>query len=191
VFDAWSVRLIAGGTYTFSIGVNDGGTAIYKILLFANPSPGSEYWATRDNAVFDTFGPANYSPTATGLHSLVVVNENGGTGGYSVGVTSTLLGVDPARVGMSRIRSIQPNPSFSGTRIEYELARAGRATMRVTDVVGRTVADVVASSRGAGMGSLSWNGRASSGTRPAAGVYFITLYLDGAAQDRAKMIVLR
>jgi len=193
VFDAWSVRLIAGGTYTFTLTPNGGATANYKLLLFANPSPGSEYWATREEAVLDAVSPTDYSPTATDLYSLVVVNDNGGTGGYTVGVTSTLVGVDPQSpaVGVSRIRSVQPNPNFAGVRIVYELARAGRASLRVTDVVGRTVADAAASAGDAGTGSLAWNGRTSGGVRSAAGVYFATLYLDGVAQDRAKLILLR
>ena len=187
VFDAWSVRLIAGGTYTFGLNVNDGATADYKLLLFANPAPGAEYWATREEAVFDTGGPANYRPTATGLYGLVVLNDNGGTGDYSVGVTSPLVGVEPTSpgVGVSRIRSIQPNPSFAGVRVDYELARPGRAALRVTDVVGRTVADAVGASREAGSSSLTWDGRTSGGTRSAAGVYFANYtYWYGASTGR-------
>jgi hypothetical protein len=85
---------------------------------------------------------------------------------------------------------VTPNPSFAGARIDYELAHAGQASLRVTDVAGRHVAEISAATLTAGPGSVFWNGRTDGGDRPLAGVYFVTLYLDAQAQARTKMILL-
>jgi hypothetical protein len=193
VLDAWSVRLVAGGTYDFQLVPDGGATAAYRMLVFSNPNPGTEYWGNREDAVVDSPGPAGFAPAATGLYGLVVVNDNGGTGGYSVSVTSTLVGVDPAEAGpgINRIRGVAPNPSFGRADVDFDLARAGRAGLRVTDVLGRTVAVVPATALAAGPNRIAWNGRTSQGTKPPAGVYFVTLELDDRAMDRAKLIRLR
>lgn len=193
VLDAWNVRLVAGGTYNFQLVPNGGATAVYRMLVFSNPNPGVEYWGSRDDVVNDSPGPFSFAPVATGLYGLVVVNDNGGVGGYSLSVTSTLVGVDPGTSSafISHIRNIQPNPSFGRADVDFELGRAGQAGLRITDVIGRAVAVVPASFHGAGENRLTWNGRTSQGVRPPAGVYFVTLEFDGLAQDRKKMILLR
>ncbi len=193
LLDLWSVPLVQGGTYTVTITPAQGATNSYTALLYANPSPGSPYWATRPDAVLATTNSANYVAPATGDYALVVVNDvPNGTGGYTIAVSSDLVGVLPgAGDGLTHIRAIAPNPSFAGARVEYALARAGRVGVRVTDVAGRLVAELDAGVRDAGEGAVVWNGRDASGARPPAGVYFMTLALDGRATDRAKMIVLR
>jgi hypothetical protein len=190
VFDSWNVRLVKDGLYTFHLVPQAGGTANYTMVLFGNFMP----WPARPNALFDNPGPIQYTAIDTDLYGLAVVNDNGGTGGYSIQVTSSLVGVDPggsSAPATSRIRSVAPNPSFAGTRVEYEIARAGEVSLYVTDVAGRVIANVQGARQEAGTGSLAWDGRTASGARPPAGVYFVTLAVDAQATDRAKMIVLR
>ncbi len=184
VLDAWSVRLVKGGNYHVQVTPAGGATANYKAMLFANPNPGSGYWATRPDAVAEATS-FDYHANATGLYGLVVANDNGGTGGYSVSLTSNLLGVGPSPVDMrDGIRAVMPNPAHGPVGMEVTLARAGSARLRVTDVAGRTVAELPLRAA-AGAQQATWNGRAE------AGVYFVTLLVDGRARDRATVIRLR
>ena len=184
VLDAWSVRLIKGGTYTFHLVPNGGTTASYSIGLVANPSPGSAYWATRADAVdLGTLGAITAG--ATGLYGVVVVNDNGGSGGYTISVTSDLLAVDgPPTVAASRIRAVTPNPGFGAMRIEYELAHGASVRLRVSDVAGRNVAEIPARAA-AGRHVAEWRGPGGPG------VYGITLWVDGRIVDRATAVRLR
>jgi hypothetical protein len=196
VLDAWSVSLVGGTSYVVTLVPNVGTNALYRVLVFANPSPGSPYWATRQQAAAFIQGSGPYLAPATGLYGIVVVNDDGGTGGYTIRVTSTNnIGVDPpgpgAAFAITRIRAVAPTPTFAGARIDYALASAGRVGLRVTDVTGRIVAEDDAGIRAAGEGSVAWSGRSASGARPPAGVYFVTLVVDGVPRDRARLIVLR
>jgi hypothetical protein len=193
VFDAWSVRLVAGASYDFLLTPAGGATASYGMLLFGNPSPGSAYWASRPDAVWQASGSGSFAPSATGLYGFVVVNDNGGTGGYSLSVTSAQIGVEPgvAAPAVSRIRSAAPNPTRGGARIAYELARRGRATLEIRDAAGRTVMAVTLGTRPAGAEEFAWDGLGAGGQRLPAGVYFLTLTLDGRTADRAKLTILR
>jgi hypothetical protein len=193
VIDTWGVSLLGGGTYNFQLTRDPGATAAYKMMIFWNSlAPGTPYWAARPDAIAEDPAYISVGTPVTDQFCVVVVNDNGGTGGYSIQVTSDLVGASPGpsipRV--SRIRSMSPNPSPGATRIDYDLARSGRAALRVTDVAGRVVANLSPTGV-AGAGSLTWNGRADDGTRPAAGVYFVTLSIDGVTHDHAKMIMLR
>ena len=193
VIDTWGVKLVHGGTYNFQLTPNGGATAAYKMLIFANTFPeGTPYWAARPDAIGTDPSFISVAPGQTDLFCVVVVNDNGGTGGYSIQVTSTLVdaGAGPAVPRISRIRGLSPNPSSGLTRIDYELGRSGRASLRIADVSGRVVAELAPVSH-TGAGSLTWDGRTGDGRQASAGVYFVALCVDGVAQDRAKMIVLR
>jgi hypothetical protein len=193
IIDAWGVWMIQGGSYQFQLTPNGGGTASYKMMIFGNTFPeGTPYWATRPEALGESASAIGVGPGQTGLYSVVVVNDNGGTGGYSIQVTSTLTDAPgpPATPRVSRILALTPNPSLGPTRIDYELARAGRAGVRVTDVAGRIIANLPVPPGQLGPGRLTWDGRAGDGTRPAAGLYFLALWVDGVAQGGGKMIIV-
>src|SRR5688500_833923 len=160
VLDAWKVDLIAGVTYTFEIVPAGGATAQYRLLLFGNPSPGNPYWASRPDAILETSAVHGFIPGHSGLYGVVVVNDNGGTGSYSVSVTANLVSVPggPSSVPAHRIRAAAPNPSAGAMRIEFELARAGAAEFRLRDVAGRTVATIPVGHRDAGLASFLLDG---------------------------------
>ncbi len=193
VLDAWSILLDAGVAYDFDLVPDGGATASYELLLFGNPNPGTAYWASLPDAVFQTTGSGMHVPAISGLYGLMVVNDNGGTGGYSLSVTSGSVGVVPGspRGALSRIRTAAPNPTTGAMRIEFELADAGQAEFRVRDVAGRTVATLSAGPHGAGVATFPWDGATRDGSRIAAGVYFVSLVVDGREADRTRIIVLR
>jgi pectin methylesterase-like acyl-CoA thioesterase len=84
-----------------------------------------------------------------------------------------------------------PNPFRASTRIRFGLPEAGRVTLRVYDVAGRVVCDLVAGARlDAGVHEVAWDGRDADGVRVRAGIYFYRLAVDGRAQVR-RMVVVR
>jgi hypothetical protein len=198
VLDAWHVMLAVGVTYTFQIVPAVGATADYRLMVFGNPVP-STHWAGRSNAILETSAVHGFIPGYSGKYGVVVVNDNGGTGGYSVSITANLLAVDPRAAAplASRIRSAAPNPTAGALRIEFELARAGNAEFRLRSVAGRTVATLPAGHRDAGTASFAWDASGASSSRGggsrgvAPGVYFLSLVVDGVETDRTRIILLR
>lgn len=68
--------------------------------------------------------------------------------------------------------SAAPNPFNPGTRISYEIARAGRLSIHIHDERGRQVRRLVDERRAAGPGAITWDGRDDSGDAVASGLYF-------------------
>jgi hypothetical protein len=186
VLDAWKITLVTGITYTFQVVPAGGATAVYRLLLFGNPSPANPYWANRADAILEASGPHQFIPGHSGPYGVVVVNDNGGTGNYTVAVTANLVDV-PTGPPAVAIRAAAPNPSTGAVRIEYELARRGAAEFRLRDVAGRTVATARAGRRGPGVGSFTLD---LAGT-VAPGVYFLSLVVDGVEGSRTRIILLR
>ena len=201
VLDAWNVHLIMGVTYTFTLVPAPGATAIYRLLVFGNATPGSPAWSSRPDAILEASGPHGFIPGHSGTYGVVVVNDNGGTGNYTVAVTANLVNVPgvpggPPPVAAHRIRAAAPNPSAGAMRIDFELARAGTAEFRLRDVAGRTVATVPAGRREAGVSSFMLDGGVGSVAgrdvrRVAAGVYFLSLVVDGVEADGRRIVLLR
>ncbi len=67
--------------------------------------------------------------------------------------------------------SVTPNPANPGTFIGYELPRASRVVMRIVDVRGRLVRNLVDGWRSAGAHRAFWDGRDNTGRAAASGVY--------------------
>jgi len=195
VLDAWHLMLVMGITYTIQIIPAGGATADYRLMVFGNPLPGGTHWARRPDAILETSGTHLFIPGYSGKYGIVVVNDNGGTGGYSVSISSSPTGVEPRPTGslVSRIRSAAPNPSVGDLQIEFELARAGNAAFRLRTVAGRTVATVPAGHRGAGTARFAWDASdARAGGRGVPpGVYFLSLVVDGVETDHTRIILLR
>lgn len=82
VLETWDVNLLAGHTYQFQF-IKTGGADV-KLLLFK--SGAGTYWAPRSAREFEVTGSTSYSPTTSGFYGVVVVNDNGSTGTYQVGV---------------------------------------------------------------------------------------------------------
>ncbi len=83
-----------------------------------------------------------------------------------------------------------PNPFNPVTRINYVLAQAGHAKVRVYDVQGRLIKELVDGVRPAGPDSVVWDGTDSDGLRTASGVYLV-LVLSGGQQADHKMVLLK
>jgi len=69
-----------------------------------------------------------------------------------------------------------PNPFSGNTALSYRLPRRAKVTLRVYDVLGRTVKTLVAATtQPAGLHKVTWSGRSDQGARLASGLYFVRL----------------
>jgi len=84
----------------------------------------------------------------------------------------------------------RPNPFNPSTRIEFELARAGQARIRVFDVSGRRVATLLDGNLAAGWHTVFWSGRDDEGRPVASGVYLYRVEAPGFTRTR-KMALLK
>jgi plastocyanin len=115
------------------------------------------------DGTFDYFCRHHY---LGGMKGVVVV----GTGGVN-----EMPGTDGSVASVASF----PNPSRHGTTIRYLLAKPGLVTISVVDVAGRTVAQLLTASQGAGSHEVSWNGRTIGGKSVAAGVYLVQIEASG------------
>lgn len=83
-----------------------------------------------------------------------------------------------------------PNPFTDRTTVEYSLPAMGEARVRVLDVTGRTVADLVNGTRAAGTYRAEWAGTDAAGSAVTPGVYFLRLEWEGSSRTR-RVIRLR
>lgn len=65
-----------------------------------------------------------------------------------------------------------PNPFNPETSIQYSLAKAGKVTLTIYNVMGQKVRTLVDESKPAGNYTVSWNGRTDRNTPVSTGVYF-------------------
>jgi hypothetical protein len=83
-----------------------------------------------------------------------------------------------------------PNPFGLDTQIAFSLENAGRVSLKIFDVKGRLVRELVDQERGPNRYVEFWDGRNSSGRLVAAGTYFYRLELPGWSSVR-KMTLTR
>ena len=85
VLDAWQSFLEGGTTYTLNF--ERSGAADLKVLVFANPGAG-EWSGGRGGAghLLSITGRTQFTPPSSNDYAMVVVNDNGGEGNYSLWV---------------------------------------------------------------------------------------------------------
>ncbi len=84
-----------------------------------------------------------------------------------------------------------PNPFNPVTAISFEIPTRGNVSLRVYDVGGRLVKDLVDGDTPAGMHRVTWDGLDNAGRRAVSGVYLYRLVFDGAVVDTHKMLMLK
>ena len=83
-----------------------------------------------------------------------------------------------------------PNPANPGTSIRYALPEAGLVSIRVYNMNGQRVADLVNADMPAGRHVVRWDGQTSTGQAAATGVYFYRLQFEDRVMSR-KFLLLR
>ncbi len=82
-----------------------------------------------------------------------------------------------------------PNPIRLSTRIEFELPEAGRATLRVYNIMGQQVAELIDGTMQAGIHRLDWRGTDDRERMLPSGIYFLTLSVSGIQLNRKILLV--
>jgi len=107
---------------------------------------------------------------------------------FSVGGVSDVANpVLPTRV---TLVGAVPNPFNPVTFVTYNLPLAGEVNLRIYDVSGRLVRDLVSGPRSAGQHQERWDGRDDAGLEAASGVYFAQLHATGQTEMKS-MLLLR
>lgn len=83
-----------------------------------------------------------------------------------------------------------PNPFNPSTRIEFQLADAGKVSLTVYNVLGQKVRTLVSGELTAGLQSVVWDGKNDAGQAVSAGVYVYEL-VSGKLRQNRKMLFLK
>lgn len=87
------------------------------------------------------------------------------------------------------IRAVRPNPTASGTEIEFGMPAAGLASFGIFDSGGRLVRTLSEGSYTPGYHKMFWNGRNNDGQPVSAGVYFVRgRYADKQVEKRIVVV---
>lgn len=192
-------------TQPFDRSAGCGGTVTFAVGTKRQPSNYTFQW--RKNGVALTNGPGVSGATTPNLtltnvcaaanYDVVVTGPNpiGGTVAepsrlaHLFIVTPTGVAVEPAGSTAPAIRAAAPNPFRSSTSVDYVVHQPTRLTATVFNAAGariRTLADRIVT----GPGSVSWDGRLSSGDRAPTGIYFIRFEL-GTLRETRKAVLLQ
>ncbi len=116
-----------------------------------------------------------------------------GAFGQGCGQVSGVAGPKALAPNLIELVPAAPNPFNPSTRIVYKIpAEAGERPVRlkIHDVRGRLVRELVDERQAAGWHTVSWDGTNQAGAAVAGGVYFYRLMLNGETQTR-RMILVR
>jgi hypothetical protein len=187
LLEVWDVYLENNSTYQFqfdAIGAN------LRLFLFEPAG----IWVARAGAVLELSGSPSaqaYSATSTGWHGLVVVNENGASGSYSLAVSSSLVSVEDERPSYpTALGGIAPNPARGSMQISFSLQERGEVSFDILDVAGRRVAEMPAKSWAPGKWSVGWSGGLVRGGALGAGVYFLRMRVGERTVGHRKVTLL-
>jgi hypothetical protein len=188
VLDAYDITLQAGTTYSAHF-LPDPGLGAHVLLFPPGPSPG---WWTREDALFDSPTGLDFTPVTSGRYGIVVVADGDVAGNYMLLVSDgSLVAVgDPPAPARTELRSVAPNPARGRIALSYALAAPGRVAFDVVDLAGRRVTRIDDGTRAAGLWTAAWDGRAASGARVGAGVYFLRFRVDGRAVAERRVVRL-
>jgi len=95
-------------------------------------------------------------------------------------------------VSETKLGIIYPNPTRDGITIDYEIAddmKAGKVSIKVYDVTGRVIGNLVNETIEPGRYSTTWNGRHENGTPVSRGIYYIRFSAGKASEVKRIMLV--
>ena len=105
-------------------------------------------------------------------------------------VNTPVLAVEEAPPVLLRLERGVPNPFRSATVLAFTTATSGLVRLKLYDLDGRLVREIVNEFMPAGRHERSWNGASADGRRLAAGVYMAVLE-NGGQRARLKLVMLR
>lgn len=100
-----------------------------------------------------------------------------GAGCPPCGTTTSVA--DEAPIAGRPMLAARPNPFAFATDIPFTVERRGHALLRVHDASGRVVRTLLDEEIGPGERLITWDGRTDGGQRAPAGIYLLSLEVDG------------
>ena len=190
ILDVWDVYLFAHTNYRFDF--TREGQADIRLLLFGSVGTSGTFFAPRSARLFETTAASEvFSAPATAWYGVVLVNEDGLPGTYTVRVVTTgqtdVEGSGEPATGLLRIA---PNPASGSVSIQFALREPGPVAFELLDLTGRVVAEIPERAWEAGTWSVSWEGRTARAW-PRQGVYFVRMRVDGRPAGIARLAVVR
>lgn len=193
LIDVWQVRLQGGQEYTIQFEQLGAAAELFLFRTIQGCTAGCPPEYLQLNGVgqeFRTTTHREYTPPASGLYGLVVVNQGTTPGEYRIGVHESLVGVGTESPRRASFQSVAPNPVRGGVHFAFELPQPGRVGFDIVDLAGRRVARVEDTEFPAGGSLAAWNGIRSDGVRLAPGLYFARMRLAGEVVGRIKFTVV-
>lgn len=127
--------------------------------------------------VFSEVTVADWPDRAVDLGVVVGVPDGGGDPAPTPPAVTTRLGV-------------APNPANPGTVISYDVRRGGQVSLRLYDIRGRKVRELVDGWKAAGAHRAFWDGRDGAGRAVASGRY-LAVFEEGGRRVRGAVTVVR
>ncbi len=177
-------------------------SGLWDLASLIEDEKASDRYRAASVALVERLSSSDYSAEAAGLPALLLHSTGNRPMGDEVDVPLIYAEyyfvealIRQASAGESGIRTAgvrsYPNPFHAETRIAYELPRQARVTLRIYDVSGRRVRELLDSrSQDQGPQAVPWDGRDEAGRAVASGVYLCRLM--GSGKDlTGKMVLLR
>lgn len=156
-----------------------------------------EQWSAPIDGVTDAVGAPG------SVRSLAKIGNDlhvGGSFTFAGGVPSanyaileqvTTVAAEPAPPrARTALLGVHPNPFNPSTQIRFSLQDPAGSHLDLYDAAGRHVRRFDLSNRGAGEGSVQWNGTDTNGRRVSSGVYFVRLESNGLV-DQTRVVLLK
>ncbi|MGD8414597.1 MAG: FlgD immunoglobulin-like domain containing protein [Candidatus Latescibacterota bacterium] len=141
-----------------------------------------------DNAEFGSVSDLQSAVSATILaEGAAMVNCPVVSGSQNTAV-ERLPGDVPAKFALE---GNYPNPFNPQTTIQYSLDEPGMVTLRIYDLLGQKVAELVHAEQSGGAYRVTWDGLDAGGRRAATGVYLYQLSLNGRISEARTMTLLK
>jgi len=199
VVKIWDINLDPD-VYTFELAITSGGADLGIAIFESN---GSAYYAGRWEAV--AAGDAGgggvdescvYNALQTDWYAVVVWSNTPDPATFDINVMrGTGIG-DGKGSGMSlpaafALNQNHPNPFNPSTVISYQLPEKANVNLKIHDIRGRVVRELVSGFRKAGSYSVQWDGKNSLGQGAPSGIYFYVLDTDRGYRSTRKMVSLK
>lgn len=95
----------------------------------------------------------------------------------------------PVLPAVTRLHEPYPNPFNPRVAIAFDLAQAGKVSLRVYDARGRRVRTLISGRKEAGAYTVTWTGDDDRGRSVASGVYYARLVAGGVRQEKTMTLV--
>ncbi|MDD4856769.1 MAG: FlgD immunoglobulin-like domain containing protein [Candidatus Krumholzibacteria bacterium] len=151
------------------------------------PGSGNLAATLDDNEWFDS----SWSWDAGYCYKISATDLHGNESGYALLDPDNITDTEtPGAPRSSYLSQNYPNPFNPTTSISFGLSAPGHVSLRIYDVAGRLMREIVNGDRQAGKYRETWDGRDSNGRTVASGIYFCKLSAGSFVETR-KMALMR